>query len=286
MLRTSAQQIIELQGAGGEPFTIFVDRVLNAFGAVFGIPASDIVTSVRVNISDGGVDSEVRRGASGDPTGLLGGPTIWQYKGTKYSHINWAKLLNGPYAETCIRNGYAFRLAVADDMPAVMIAAREAELLTEARKLNPNSPAPLIVTASRLASLANYFPALILETFYPGSQQDLLHLGAWKNAVEDRTRTFVPVSDWASVQSELRTHLDFGQTPLNAVRTVQGEAGVGKTRLVYETARLIPGAEGLVVYTQADRAVSVAHIALNNAQARLVLVADECDVNVRYQLVW
>jgi hypothetical protein len=284
VLRTSAQQIIELQGAGGEPFTIFVDRVLHAFGAVFGIPASEIVTSVRVNIADGGVDTEVRRGASGDPTGLLGEQTIWQYKGTDYANIDWAALLKGAYAETCIRAGYAFRLAVADDMPAATITTREADLLTEARKLNPESPAPRIVTASRLASLANYFPALVLETFYPSLQQDLLHLGAWRNAAEDRTRSFVQISDWATVQDELGAHVDFGQTPPTAVRTVQGEAGVGKTRLVYETVRRIPGAEGLVVYTQGESALNVARTALNNASARLVLVADECDVHVRHQL--
>ncbi|MHB0948294.1 MAG: hypothetical protein ACYC4J_04445, partial [Gemmatimonadaceae bacterium] len=285
MLTVTAERIIRgLQGAGGRPFTIFVDRLLRAFGAVYGIPASEIVTNVRVNIPDGGIDTEVLRGALADTTGLLGESTVWQYKGTSYSDIDWNSLLDGEWVQNLICAGEAFRLAVADDMPSTTLAMREAELWTAIKEWNSDAPRPRIVTASRLAELANQFPALILATFYEEARRDLLHLGAWGGSAQDPTPAYVPVSDWAGIESALAAHVNLGLLPPSAVRTVQGEAGVGKTRLVYETVRKVPGADALVAYTMAERALDVARLALNDLETRLILVADECDVRVRHQL--
>lgn len=284
MLTTTAERVIRLQGAGGLPFTVFVDRLLRTFGAVYGIPESEIVTTVRVNIADGGVDTELHVGAAGDTTGLLGGPTVWQYKGTGYAAVDWADLLKGWYVKDRIRAGDAFRLAVADDMPAPTLATREADLWAEALKLNASSPAPKIVTASRLAELANRFPALVLATFHADARRDFLHLSAWGASAQDPTPRYVHVPDWTDIQRDLAAHVDLAIAQPTAVRTVQGEAGVGKTRLVFETVRHVPGAEGLVVYTQADRALDVVRSVLNDDEARLILIADECDVRVRHQL--
>lgn len=273
MLTVTAERIIRgLQGAGGRPFTIFVDRLLRAFGTVYGIPAAEIVTSVRVNIADGGIDTEVLGGVPGDTTGLLGEPTVWQYKGTAYSDIEWNALFDGEYLQNLICAGEAFRLAVADDMPSSTLAKREAELWNLVKEWNPDAPPPRIVTASRLAELANRFPALVLATFQEDARKDLIHLGAWGTSAQDPTPDYVPVSDWAGIEGELAVHVDLGIMPPSAVRTVQGEAGVGKTRLVYETVRRIPGAEALVVYTVGERALDVVRRALNDDETRLVLV--------------
>ncbi len=169
-------------------------------------------------------------------------------------------------------------------MPPEKVAQREEELLATAKRYRADTPAPRIVTASRLAEMANRFPSLVLATFYADARRDFVHLDAWGRAAQDPTPEYVPVPDWGGIQSDLSAHIDFGILPTAAVRTVQGEAGVGKTRLVYETVRLMPGADSLVVYTLADRALDVARSALNDAETRLVLVADDCDVRLRHQL--
>lgn len=285
MLTTTAERIISgLRGGDGRPFTIFVDRLLRAYGYVLGVADIGIITTVRTNLPDGGVDTEVRSSFPGDATGLLGTATVWQYKATAFTDVRRGDLLAGEYVKARVAAGDAFRLALADSMPADRIKAWETALLTEAQQLNPDAPRPLIVTADRLAELANRFPGLVLATFFAEARNDLMHLEAWGPTARDATAVYVPVPAWAGVQQSLAKHVDFTTKPPSAVRTVQGEAGVGKSRLVFETVQALHGAEGLVIYTMEGRAVDVALSVINDAQARAVIVADECDVDTRLRL--
>ena len=285
MLTTTAERIISgLRGGDGRPFTLFVDRLLRAYGYVLGTSDADIVTNVRTNLPDGGVDTQVRVAFAGDTTGLLEMPTVWQYKATAFTDVKRGDLLKGAYVRARLAAGDAFRLAIADGMSADRIEDWETVIWTEAQKFSPNVPRPLIVTADRLAELANRFPGLVLATFFADARRDLMHLEAWGPTARDATSLYVQVPAWVAVQQALSRHVDFTRMPPSAVCTVQGEAGVGKSRLVYETVQSLPGAEGLVVYTMEDRALDVARSVINDAQARTVIVADECEVDTRLRL--
>ncbi len=84
--------------------------------------------------------------------------------------------------------------------------------------------------------------------------------------------------------SDIRGYVDFSVRPPSLL-TIQGEAGVGKTRCTYEVLAGLPGYEALVVYT-ADEAAALefVHCLSQEREARAVLVADECSVEVRVRL--
>jgi hypothetical protein len=69
------------------------------------------------------------------------------------------------------------------------------------------------------------------------------------------------------------------------VLPVQDAAGVGKTRLIVEAIRQMPGAQELVVVTNDDRrAQEAAQWLVNAGQHTAILVADECSLQARYEL--
>lgn len=141
MITTTAELIIaSLQGTDGRPFTIFVDRLLRAYGYVLTVPDAEIVTTVRTNVPDGGVDTEVRVPFPSDTTGLFGTPSVWQYKATAFARIQRSTLLDGAYVRQRVSAGDAFRLCLADGMPRGKIEEWESDLWLEAKQLNPNAP--------------------------------------------------------------------------------------------------------------------------------------------------
>ena len=57
----------------GKPFAEFMDRVLRATAAKLGVTPAQVHTNLRVNLADGGVDTQIDQG--NDPEGhLAGGP--------------------------------------------------------------------------------------------------------------------------------------------------------------------------------------------------------------------
>src|SRR5687768_6407055 len=115
MLSVVAKQIRMLQGAGGEPFTAFVDALLWTHARVHGLADADVDTTIRVNIPDGGVDTTVRRAVGNDPVGwMLDSATAWQYKATDNKNVAISGMLAGAAATARILAGDAFRLALAD----------------------------------------------------------------------------------------------------------------------------------------------------------------------------
>jgi len=284
VITTTPDRIRTLQGAGGKPFTIFVDTLIRTHAYAHNLPNSQIRTNIRVNLADGGVDTTVGSSVPLDQTGWLTERTVWQYKGTAYKDVNLGELLKGEYVRDRIGAGDAFRLAVADDMTVETRADWETRLWNDAKAINVSALAPRVVAAGDLAAWANRYPGLVLSTFFRELERDFIHLAGWGRSARDATAVFVPVEDWTAIQGELTAHIDFALTPPGAVRTVQGEAGVGKTRLAFEVVSAIPSADGLVIYTMDDAVLPVANYLVNDGEARAILVADECEVETRLRL--
>jgi hypothetical protein len=286
MLSVVAKEIMRLQGAGGEPFTAFLDSLIWTHTRMHGLPDSDVDTTIRVNIRDGGVDTTVRNGVVNDPTGWLSDvPTAWQYKATDNTNIVVGELLKGAAAKSQIASGGAFRLAIADDLPDDRRREWEQKLTAEARRIFPASPPARVVTADDLARWASRYPAFVLSFFKPGLKGNVLHLHAWSANARDATREFVPVPDWAAVRATLERHIDLSVPADRAVWPLQGEAGVGKTRLAFEVTSAIRSASALVIYCDDEDAVErVAKELANEPEARAILVADECGPETRAAL--
>lgn len=285
MIATNADRIrLVLQGAGGKPFTVFVNLLISTHARFHGLADSEIDANVRVNLPDGGVDTEVRAPVPGDTTGWVGLATVWQYKGMPFRDVKISDIPKGKYVQQRILEGFALRLAVADSVPSPKRAEWETELLALVRAIRSDAPQPRVVTADDLATWANRYPGVVLSTFFRGSDRDVLHLEAWAKNARDATGIFVPVPQWAAIRDEIARHVDLTAAVPSAVRTMQGDAGVGKSRLVFEVVSEMPGATGLVVYALEDAVLSIARHLANDPEARAVLVADECQADTRLQL--
>lgn len=284
MWRVDQNDLLILRDGTGRAFTEFVDALIRVHGFVYGVGEAEILSSLRVNIADGGIDTQVRRAMPNENTEFLRLPTCWQYKARRYAEISDAALLreiSKPYAVQLIREGYAYRLGLCDDMPAATQTSWEQLLTKAARQINANAPEARVATASQLASWANSYPPL-LPSFFPRDPGPVQYFDAWSPNITKTTPTFVPVDEWRSATELIERHINLTQSVLTPLITLQGMAGVGKTRLVYEIVAKLPGAKNLIFYTaDGDHAENVARFLANDRKTRGVLVADECPVVAR-----
>ena len=146
MLRIDARDFSALRGGGGEPFVQGVDGALLMHARAHGL-ADNVVQSnlARVNLRDGGVDAEVSQSVPGDETGFFDVPTAWQLKGTRYTDVRVGELLDGTYVRQKIRDGYGFRLALADSLTQELRDDWIDQLTTNVDAINPGAPRPLVV---------------------------------------------------------------------------------------------------------------------------------------------
>ena len=284
MFRVSPQDIRRLQGAGGEPFTLFVDDLIRAQAGA-GVPDKDIRTNLKTTAPDGGVDTQVRVAIPGDPTGRLRCPTIWQYKTSARGLSPSREIKAGKYAASLIQQGYAYRLVICDDLVAERSEQLRQRFAARIRAISPGAPEPEIVTASDLAAWASRFPAVVLRHFLGHVRGQFLTLDAWRASITKITPEYVRVPEWEAVASRIKKHVDFGQQVPEVALALRGEAGVGKTRLVYEVLAAVYGASQLLVYTtDEDTALELAYSLAGDQASYAILVADECSLETRVDL--
>ncbi len=280
MWRIDGNHVLRLRGGGGEPFTKFVDSLVRS-QAYLELPDSEIRTTIRTNLSDGGVDTEICKPMPNDTTGWLGDhPTILQYKATKYTELPCSKIskeVNKKYAVACIKRGYAYCICICDDPPAKEIEKREKCLNNYLKKINPEAQMGKIISASDLASWANRFPAVILEYFRPGMIQSCLHYKAWGDNITSLTPKYVPIPTSEGISHQIIHHVNFKNDVPDVALSISGEAGVGKTRLVYES---LKDMSEFVIYTDDEqKAREIARFLANDSSLHAVLVADECSLD-------
>ncbi len=168
-------------------------------------------------------------------------------------------------------------------MPDQKKSQWEGWLVAAARQVNPQAPAPMVLTASDLAIWACRFPALISGFFRP-------HLGAgrslreWQQDITALTREFVSIEAWEAAIRAIREHVDFSRR-VSTVLTIQGEAGVGKTRCACEALSQPAAHHALLAYTGDEKfALELAQLIARDPRAQAILVADECSLETRDRL--
>src|SRR5438445_692062 len=286
MLQIAAPAIRALRLPGGELFTAFVDGLIRTHTGRHNIPDAAIETNSRTNIGDQGADTIVQVPLAAETTGRFNVPTVWQYKATDYASVgSAARLLEGDFVRARISEAFTFSLAVADSITPAQRGARVEALNALCREMNPAAPPALVVSVDDLVEWANRYPAYVLHWGDAPEQGDFVHLRAWGPSVTAATPTFVAVARWDAVAAELRRHVSFAEDPPTVIFSIQGEAGVGKSRLVYEVLHALPGMDGLVLYSNDEEASVQVARRLANAEApapvSAVLVADECGVGGR-----
>ena len=276
-----------LRGGGGQPFTGFVNALLQAQRFVHGIPQTAIATTLRVNVRDGGVDTRIDQGAPHDRTGYLGGPTAWQFKAESVERVtdgSITKEIQKDYAAELVRSGYGYRVCVCDEITAEKKEQLNTALNAAAQAIRPGAAQCHVLSASDLAEWANRFPGLV-GTVLDRPITIARHWQAWGVTQRAITPNYVLPDGWAPRLQVIQQHLQFSSAPFDPVLPVQGAAGVGKSRLVFEAIQQMPGAQELVVVTNDDRRAQEAALWLANAgQPTAILVADECSLQARYEI--
>jgi hypothetical protein len=285
MWNVNARDIFQLRTPGGDRFTEFVDALIRAEAFANGVSQTFISTTLRTNIGDGGVDTQVS--APLGSSGFMNSPTSWQYKATENKNINDAdicKEINKSYSKQLIEQGYGYRFCICDDITPEKRSEWEELISEEVSKINPSAPPSLVLTASHLAEWVNRFPALVIRFFKP-NLDNILHFQSWKQSITRLIPNYVEVEAWESIKQKVLNHLDWNINCRKVVLSIQGEAGVGKTRFVHETVASIVGAETVVLYSAEENICKkISYAIANSAQLQAILIADECSVEARQRL--
>jgi hypothetical protein len=295
MWKMSPGELLQLKGAGGERFAHFVDRLIRAEAAKGGLPQSEVRTQIRVNIKDGGVDTQVTQAIPRDQRGWFGVPTCWQFKAVEADDINDKKSkkkknglqeeINKPYVRELIAQGYAYRFCLLGGLSPPKLAHWEEQLRVEARAIRSDAPDPRVIDGGHLLAWAERFPAVVAWLRY--LSQGVFHWEAWGQTCRAVTPHYVPNPEWEGIRRQIVQHADFN-TPCvggNPCLIVGGTAGVGKTRLVFETLNDSLASPGLVVYAADEQeAKGVATAIANTPEQVAILVADECSSQTRHFL--
>ncbi len=295
MWTVNARDIISLRTPGGDRFTEFVDALIRAEAFAGGISQTLISTNLRTNIGDQGVDTEVTQAMSSTFIDSPSTPTCWQYKAMGYADVSDTDLRNEirktstkrkhiAYVHKLLQAGYRYYFCICDDMPATKRKDWQDILQKEISLINNSAPLAVVLTASHLAEWANSFPAIIIRFFRP-ELSDFLHLESWGNSITKLTSRYSEVIAWDSVKQRILEHIFFDNQCRSVNISIQGEAGVGKTRFVYEILLQILGLNRLVVYTKDTSATKIANVLANNSSLRAILVADECLPRTRMELI-
>lgn len=270
--------IFTLRTPGGDRFTEFVDALIRAEACIQGVPLSEISTNLRTNLGDGGVDTEVCQAMPNSQTGWMSKPTCWQYKATIFKGIGPVKLrkeVKNSYSKELIQKGYGYRFCICDDLTPTQKSKWEDILDDEIARINPNAPKSKVITASDLATWANQYPAIVVRFFQPQFVNSLA-LEDWGKNITELTSEYVEVNLWNSIKQQIVEHTNFNNAPNTAILSIQGEAGVGKTRFVYETLLSIESSKNFVLYAIDKKALDIAYPLAREREAKTILIADEC----------
>ncbi len=264
----------QVAGLGGANFNQLVGRLLAVEAAAHNMAGTTLETTYLENVGDGGVDAGLR-----DVIGtawLPAGASAWQFKAGNLSPAACkSELERASWAIKILRGGGSYRLVLGASLPASKIEPRRKALLEAAAGLGiANAETKIdVIAGDQLARWIEAFPALAVspllratgiigQTFEQWSQS-IRHTTSWVSSPE-RDHQIDAIRTTLTTGSQLDLHLD-------------GESGLGKTRLALEALRGQPY-EPIVVYSGAADSFPVTVLTELQAQKRsAVVVIDECD---------
>jgi len=271
-------ELFALRGHGGQTFSDFVSALLRAEGSLRGLPATDVNTSTRVNIADGGVDAEVRSPLGGPLE--LAFPTCWQFKATLFSDFDekdLSKEANKPEAKRLISAGYGYYVCVCDDWPPNKMGELDAVLREIVRGINPNAPVPRVLNAGHLADWSRHHAGIVRQFFRPHLGEALAY-EAWQRKERAALPTFVELPARSASAEKIRAFVA-GEQAARPILSIRGASGAGVSRLVAETLSEI--AERVVYVPDPGAAVALIISLVNQRTATGVVVIDRCNRDVR-----
>lgn len=274
----------------GKPFTDFMDAILRAAAAKLSISPADVHTNLRTNLPDGGIDTQIDSGSDHDRSGYLTTATLWQFKARRFADITTASVREDIHgsskqdARDLITKGYAYRWCICEDAAPADKRGLQDELDKCVKELNSSAPPSLILLPSDLSAWANQYPSIVSR--YVGSPVTKFRWHkTWRPSAVGETPIFVPTEHYPDWAARVERHLDWSRKPSDVALTLYGNAGVGKTRAVFEILDRNVNQRELVLYTNDEQAaIEIATALTNDGEQNAILVADECLSRARFQL--
>lgn len=289
MFPIRAEHIYVLRDSTGKRFTDLMDRLVRSSAATAGIAPSAVADCPKTNLADGGVDTEVS-GVAADPWSYFATRSAWQYKAVATTSMTDAKITeeiegeSKAYTRELIQRGYGYRMCIADAVTAERKGEMEAVLNAAIRKIRTDSPNSMVLSASEIVAWTNAFPAIAAEV--TGSQlEGFLHFRTWEENAKASTRTYIQTPESSVIRDTVHKHLDWSKPLISARLTISGDAGVGKTRTVFEAISELKEVRSLTFYTDdEENALELATQIANQPDMYAVIVADECVDSAAYRI--
>jgi hypothetical protein len=259
----------------GPAFSEFVNRVLERQLRSQNIAGHLLSITREENTGDGGVDAALREATASD--WLPAGTSAWQFKRTDLQPQKAAKEFAGAsWAQEIVRQGGSYVLVLAKALPDSRIEARQTAIRRKALGLGVISEDGVdrirVYDANKLARWASAFPSLALSPLAGGPGPIALDFETWA-AGRPHANSWVADQERRDAVLAIRDSvLSIGVVDIR----IQGDSGIGKTRLVLEALRE-PSLAPLVVYVPDEQRVGSELFSHLLEQDRVaILVVDEC----------
>jgi hypothetical protein len=279
-IRIKPETIYALRDSTGRPFTDVMDRLIRHSVSVAAIPQHAVSTNARINYPDGGVDTQVSIVLPIDKRGYFGEKSVWQFKAHEEKVLKKKKLTaeiadaSKSYLQDLLRAGYAYRICIADNAPAKRKTQLESWANEAIQQVAPGAPPCMVLFADDVVAWVNSFPGIAAE-LSGADLADFFHFETWTRQARRMTEKFVPTPESEAIWRMVQSHIQWANKPSTARLTVSGDAGVGKTRTVFEAIAALPEASPLVIYTDDEvKALEQARSAANDSDQYVIIVAD------------
>lgn len=268
----------------GPSFTAFVNRLLDLEARRHGLQGYLVSVNSNETTPDGGVDASVRGAPLTDY--LPAGDSAWQFKRTGLGPQACAdEFADADWAHEFVRGGGSYILVLGAALPDNRIEERRKKVAEKAIELGllttDDRQRIRVYDANMLARWASQFPSLAVSRLAGGPGSVVVDYETWASGRTHDKRWVADTQRAAAVET-IRSQVS--SSGIVDVR-VQGESGIGKTRLVLQALdddELRP----LVAYVSDERSVGgelLAHLIDDKRVA--ILVVDECPAERHIKLV-
>jgi hypothetical protein len=276
----TAAQIVSL----GVGFTEFINRLLDVEVASHGIDGHDLVITKNDTTPDGGVDAALHNAVA--TAWLPKGNSVWQFKRSNFGPKACADELEGAkWAQEYVKAGGSYVIVVGADLNDTLVENRRKAVAKKAialKLINKDDPGRIrVYDANQIARWVSRYPGLAVSRLLGGPGMDAVDFDYWSAT---RTHQVEWVADAARQDAIATIRSLVAEDQIVEVR-IQGESGIGKTRLVLESVRT-PEFQPLVAYVADERSVDgdlLAHLVEPGRTA--ILVVDECPADRHVKLV-
>jgi hypothetical protein len=255
-------------------FAQFVNQLLVRETSRAQMKGHQLNITVEENRPDGGVDAYITEAIETD--WLPGGDSAWQFKRSDLAPAKCRdELLGASRAQETLRSGGSYRLALGATLNADLVVRRRNALVKELRELGielAEGSNIEVLDANSLARWVGQFPALAVSQVLAGPGYVAVEFERWSSSPRHRS-VWVPDERRRRWMTQIQSDL---LNPDKLALRIQGDSGIGKTRLVMEALReteLTP----LVGYVanEADLSGELVNSLVQRGRS-VILVVDEC----------